>query len=69
MPKGGTAHEAAGSIHTNMARGFIRAEVMTVSDLVRLGGEREVQAQHLIRQEPKDYVVQDDDILLIRFSA
>ena len=66
---GGTALEAAGNVHTDMARGFIRAEVMTTSDLVRLGSEREVKAQHLVRQEPKDYVVQDDDILLIRFSV
>lgn len=69
LPQGGTALEAAGTVHTDMARGFIRAEVMTVSDLVRLGSEREVRAQHLVRQEPKDYVVQDDDILLIRFSV
>ena len=69
LPKGGTALEAAGTVHTDMARGFIRAEVITTSDLVRLGSEREVKAQHLVRQEPKDYVVQDDDILLIRFSV
>ena len=69
LPQGGTAVEAAGSIHTDLARGFIRAEVMTCSDLVRLGSEREVKAQHLVRQEPKDYVIQDDDILLIRFSV
>ena len=69
LRKGGTAVEAAGSIHTDMARGFIRAEVMTCSDLVRLGSEREVKAEHLVRQEPKDYVVQDDDIMLMRFSV
>ena len=69
LHSGGTAVEAAGNVHTDMARGFIRAEVMTTSDLVRLGSEREVKAQHLVRQEPKDYVVQDDDILLIRFSV
>jgi len=69
LPKGGTALEAAGAVHTDMARGFIRAEVMTVADLVRLGSQREVKAHHLVRQEPKDYVVQDDDILLIRFSV
>jgi hypothetical protein len=69
LPQGGTALEAAASIHTDLARGFIRAEVMTCSDLVRLGSERDVKAQHLVRQEPKDYVVQDDDILLIRFSV
>lgn len=69
LPKDGTALDAAAGIHTDLARGFIRAEVMTCSDLIRLGSEREVKAQHLVRQEPKDYVVQDDDILLIRFSV
>ena len=66
---GGTAVEAAGSIHTDLARGFIRAEIMNAADLIRLGSEREVKAHHLVRQEPKDYVIQDDDILLIRFSV
>jgi hypothetical protein len=69
LRKGGTALEAAAAIHTDLARGFIRAEVMKCRDLVRLGSEREVKAQHLIRQEPKDYVVQDDDILFVRFSV
>ncbi len=69
LHKDGTAVEAAGSIHTDMAKGFIRAEIMTVSDLVRLGSERHVKAEHLVRKEPKDYVIQDDDILLIHFSG
>lgn len=69
IPKGTTAVEAAAEIHTDLARGFIRAEVMTVSDLMRAGSERELKARHLLRQEPKDYVIQDDDILLIRFSV
>ena len=69
IPKGGTALDAADGIHSDLARGFIRAEIMTCSDLVRLGSEREVKAAGLVRQEPKDYVVQDDDILLIRFSV
>ena len=69
LRQGGTALDAADGIHSDIARGFIRAEVMTVSDLVRLGSEREVKAQKLLRQEPKDYVVKDDDILLIRFSV
>lgn len=69
VPKGATALDAADGIHSDLARGFIRAEVMTVSDLVRLGSEREVKAQHLVRQEPKGYVVNDDDVLLIRFSV
>lgn len=69
LRRGGTALEAAGNIHTDLARGFIRAEAMTCADLIRLGSERQLKAQHLVRQEPKDYVVQDDDILLIRFSV
>jgi ribosome-binding ATPase len=69
LPRGGTALDAAAGIHSDLARGFIRAEIMNCADLVRLGSEREVKAQHLVRQEPKDYVIQDDDILLIRFSV
>jgi ribosome-binding ATPase YchF (GTP1/OBG family) len=69
LPKGGTALDAAAGIHTDLARGFIRAEVMTVSDLVRCGSERELKAHHLMRQEPKDYVVKDDDILFVRFNV
>ena len=66
ISKGATALEAAGAVHTDLARGFIRAEVMKVSDLLRLGSEREVKAQHLLRQEPKDYVVREDDLVFIR---
>jgi ribosome-binding ATPase len=69
LHQGGTALEAADGIHSDLARGFIRAEVMTVADLVRLGSEREIKANHLLRQEPKDYVIQHDDIIFIRFSV
>jgi GTP-binding protein YchF len=69
LPRGGTALDAAANIHTDLARGFIRAEVMKSDDLVRLGSEREMKAQGLMRQEPKDYVVQEGDILLVRFSV
>lgn len=65
LRRGGTASDAAGGIHTDLARGFVRAEVMTCGDLVRLGSEREVKAHNLLRREPKDYVVKDDDILHI----
>lgn len=67
--KGATAVEAADAIHSDLARGFIRAEVMSCQDLIRLGSEREIKAQNLVRHEHRDYVVQDDDILLIRFSV
>jgi ribosome-binding ATPase len=66
LRQGGTALEAADNVHSDLARGFIRAEVMQVDDLVRLGGEREVKAANLVRQEPKNYVIRDGDILHIR---
>lgn len=67
--QGGTALEAAGGIHTDLARGFIRAETMNVADLVRLGSEREIKAAGLMRQEPKDYVIQDGDVINIKHNA
>jgi len=69
VPKNTTAVEAAGTIHSDMARGFIRAETITCDDMIRLGSERDVKAAGLVRQEPKDYLVQDGDILCIRFSV
>jgi GTP-binding protein YchF len=69
LRQGGTALEAAANIHTDLARGFIRAETMNCEDLVRLGSEREIKAAGLVRQEPKDYVIRDGDILNIRFSV
>ncbi len=69
LRRGGTALEAADNIHSDLARGFIRAETMAAEDLIRLGSEREMKAQNLVRQEPKDYVVKEADILHIRFSV
>jgi ribosome-binding ATPase YchF (GTP1/OBG family) len=69
LRQGGTALEAADTVHSDLARGFIRAEVTAIDDLLRLGSEREVKAQHRMRQEPKDYLVKNDEILLIRFSV
>jgi len=66
LNQGGTALEAAGNVHTDLARGFIRAEVMQCADLIRLGSEREIKAHSLMRQEGKDYVIRDGDILHIR---
>jgi ribosome-binding ATPase YchF (GTP1/OBG family) len=68
LPKGGTAVDAAGNIHTDLARGFIRAEVMRVEDLIRLGSEREIKAHNLLRHEHKDYQVREGDVLLIRHN-
>lgn len=64
-----TALEAAGEIHTDMAKGFIRAEIFKCEDLLRLGSERAVKAENLVRREPKDYILQDGDIVLFHFSG
>ncbi len=69
LPQGGTAIEAADMIHTDLARGFIRAEVMSAADLLRLGNLRDLKAQHLLHEEHKDYKVKEDDIIFIRFSV
>lgn len=69
LDRGATALDAAANIHTDLARGFIRAETMRSEDLIRLGSEREIKAHNLLRQEPKDYVVQEGDVLHIRFSV
>ena len=67
--KNGTAVEAAAEIHTDMAKGFIRAEIMKCDDLIRLGSERAVKAENLVRREPKDYIIQDGDVILFHFSG
>jgi ribosome-binding ATPase YchF (GTP1/OBG family) len=66
--QGGTAVEAAGGIHTDLAKGFIRAETFSVADIMRLGSERELKANNLMRQEPKDYVIQDGDVITIKHN-
>ncbi|GAB4572612.1 MAG: redox-regulated ATPase YchF [Anaerolineae bacterium] len=66
---GGTAVEAAGTIHTDLARGFIRAEVTAFEDLKTLGDMKAVKAAGKQRLEGKTYVVQDGDILTIRFNV
>ena len=69
IARGSSALEAAGKVHTDMARGFIRAEVVPVAELRAHGSFREVRAHGKERLEGKDYVVQDGDILNIRFSV
>ncbi|MBQ1456623.1 MAG: DUF933 domain-containing protein [Thermoguttaceae bacterium] len=63
MTKNGTAVEAAGCIHSDFAKNFIRVEVMSCDDLLRLGSEREVKAAGLNHRESKDYIIQDGDII------
>ena len=66
---GQTAQQAAGEIHTDMQRGFIRAEVIAYDDYVRLGGEAGARDAGRLRVEGKDYVVADGDVLHIRFNV
>ena len=69
LPKGSTAIEAAGTIHSDLARGFIRAETIFWQDLVQLGGFSEAKSTGKLRLEGKEYTVQDGDVLTIRFNV
>lgn len=69
LRRGANALEAARTIHSDLARGFIRAECYTYDDLVRLGSEKAARDQGRFRLEGKDYAVQDGDVLNIRFSV
>jgi len=66
---GQTALEAAGCIHTDLARGFIRAECFTYDDIAALGSEKAIREKGRFRLEGKTYRVSDGDILSIRFSV
>jgi ribosome-binding ATPase YchF (GTP1/OBG family) len=69
LRRGGTALDAAGSIHTDMARGFIRCEVVRWSDLLEAGSRAEASRRGLLRLEGKSYEVQDGDLLNVRFNV
>lgn len=69
VASGSTAPVAAGKIHTDLQRGFIRAEVMTYAELMEAGGEPELKKRGLLRTEGKHYIVQDGDILNILFNV
>lgn len=69
IPAGTTAFEAAGKIHTDMQRGFIRAEALCYDDFVRCGSEHAAREKGLIHVEGKEYIVRDGDILHIRFNV
>lgn len=66
---GAKAPEAAGVIHTDFERGFIKAEVISFADYVALGGESAAKEAGKMRQEGKEYPVQDGDIILFRFNV
>ncbi len=67
--KGLTAHKAAGKIHSDIERGFIRAEVMRVEDLLALKTEAKMREAGKLRLEGKDYVVEDGDVINFRFNV
>ena len=67
--KGSNAVEAGGKIHTDIARGFIRAEVINWKDLVDAGSRAEATKLGQLRVEGKDYIVQDGDVLNVRFNV
>jgi hypothetical protein len=67
--KGIKCQQAAGVIHTDFEKGFIRAEVMKYEDLIQWGSEHNVKEKGLLHIEGKDYVVEDGDIMYYRFNV
>ncbi|QOJ13206.1 MAG: redox-regulated ATPase YchF [Planctomycetia bacterium] len=69
IPRGFTAVEAAGKIHTDLAKGFIKAETVSFADLHEAGSMREAKARNKVRLEPKGYVIADGDVILFKHSG
>ena len=69
FPAGAKAPQAAGEIHTDFERGFIRAETIAYDDYVTLGGESGAKEAGKLRQEGKEYLVQDGDIMMFKFNV
>jgi GTP-binding protein YchF len=69
IPNGTKAPQAAGVIHSDMEKGFIRAEVVSYEDFVKHGSWAALRDKGLIRLEGKDYVMQDGDVIIVRFSV
>lgn len=69
IPKNATAPEAAGVIHTDFQKGFIKAEVVAFEDLVDAGSMAEAKARGKVRMEGKDYVMKDGDVVEFRFNV
>ncbi len=69
IKKGTTAKEAAGVIHSDIERGFIRAEIISYEDYIASGGEKEAKEKGLMRLEGKDYIMQDGDVVYFRFNV
>ncbi|MEP6903716.1 MAG: DUF933 domain-containing protein, partial [Actinomycetota bacterium] len=69
IPVGTKAPQAAGEIHTDIERGFIRAEIVSYSDLVKHGTRKAASEKGLTRLEGKEYVMQDGDVVDFRFNV
>jgi ribosome-binding ATPase YchF (GTP1/OBG family) len=69
VPVGATAPQAAGEIHTDFERGFIRAEVTSYDDYIAFNGEQGAREAGKLRLEGKDYIVQDGDVVHFRFNV
>tara|TARA_B110001454_G_scaffold140497_1_gene130475 strand:+ start:1575 stop:2666 length:1092 start_codon:yes stop_codon:yes gene_type:complete len=69
IKKGSSAPEAAGAIHTDFQRGFIKAEIYTVKDLQQYQSEQEIKSAGKVRQEGKEYIVKDGDIIFFKFNV
>ncbi len=69
IKKGTKAPQAAGKIHSDMEKGFIRAEVVNYKDLLECGGMSKAREKGLVRLEGKDYIIQDGDVVLFRFNV
>ena len=69
IPIGATAPQAAGVIHTDFQRGFIKAEIVSYDQLMEAGSMTEAKARGWVRMEGKDYVMQDGDVVEFRFNV
>ena len=69
IPQNSRAQDAAGAIHSDIARGFIRAEIVSYDDLVRAGSYAAAREQGLLRLEGKDYIMQEGDVVNFRFNV
>ena len=69
IKKGTKAPEAAGKIHSDIQRGFIKAEVVSYDDLIKEGSMVAAKKRGLVRSEGKEYVMQDGDIVLFKFNV
>ena len=69
IKKGTKAPQAAGKIHTDIERGFIKAEIVSYNDLINCGSMNVAKEKGLVRMEGKDYIMQDGDIVLFRFNV